>query len=427
MKKIICSLFLGFVIILSACLPSNFAPERTDGLSSSTSSTQNLITTTPTILLKNTLTGTPYPTATPFSTQIPSSTLSQTQQSTSLSVLYFYDANISFYGYIPVGLGSKLDAIRLGYDDVVFTHFSDKLLHFTWDEPPQMWISDLDLQNNLRISGDSLPPCSSSWYWSPDDLHLICEAEDGSNPGSIYDLVTGVWEPWEYACDRIAVSPKTGHLSTWCKSIKTPNSYQVMEWGGEIWSSTESPTSTLVQTNPRIPYSEWLWGWSADGQKIAYFDSEGYLTIASAQGTLLRTLPGARDSLTTDDQNKLWESRIQFTADGSKILVLARGSINKPCPSLSTVENPACWQVIDAQTGEVIWHLADFIDQYSDYQSDYFSDASISADGQYLALTSWNLNGSHTIIDIYSQPRLLQFFPANLFATPMRWRGSSRD
>ena len=333
--------------------------------------------------------------------------------------LYFYDTGVGFYGY--VSLDGKQISARLGFDSPRFAHYADRLWRLTWDEPPEMWISDLALHSNLKVSEDSLPPCSTSWwYWSPDDLHLICDAEDDSKLGSIYHLQTGIWESWLYVCDRVAVSPATERLALWCRSVVEPASFAIVEWGGEVWISPKAPASMLVQTSSQIPHSEWLWGWSAEGRKVAYFDTDGYLTIASAQGTLLRTLPGARDSVNKPDP-KLWESRVEWSADGRRILVLARGGTTKPCPSMSESggENSSCWQVIDALTGEIIWHTSDFIDQMTDKEAVRFLNASISEDGRYLALTYWDLNGIIVIIDLNDGS--FWYVQGNLFGDFMHW------
>ena len=82
-------------------------------------------------------------------------------------------------------------------------------------------------------------------------------------------------------------------------------------------------------------------------------------------------------------------------------------------------ENSSCWQVIDALTGEIIWHTSDFIDQMTDKEAVRFLNASISEDGRYLALTYWDLNGIIVIIDLNDGS--FWYVQGNLFGDFMHW------
>jgi hypothetical protein len=347
-------------------------------------------------------------------TNIPSSTSTSKKTPTLLSpvqsnfdqALYTYSFDGAYYGYIIPDSPTQ-SIFKLGEDLPVFANFADLILRESWDDPSNMCISNLALDEIISEISDPIPICPSFWYWSPDDLHVICDGEKDGLPGSIFHLETKTWEEWSYICDRVSPSAKSLRLATWCTSINKSNSFAVIEWGGEIWYSSSSPTSTLVQVNSDVYKSPWLWGWSADGENIAYFDDGEDLVIANAQGKMLLSLPVFLD----------WESGespffpnvndiIMWSANGERILVNAKGGTENQCPtSTSTItgeivirQNFPCWQVIDIGIGEIIWNLSDYINQsVNNDPEDYYS-ASISADGRYLALASVHFSERELVI-----------------------------
>ena len=255
------------------------------------------------------------------------------------------------------------------------------------------------------------------WRWSPDDLHLIAEPdEEWERKGTIYHLLTGGLEDWPYTCDRVALSPRSGRLATWCRSVPEGEAFGVIEWGGVTWISPQAPAEVLVQTTPEIDWPGWLWGWAADGEKIAYFNPSGNLTIANSQGASLLILPGAIDWQSFID-GPLWplDDSIKWAANGERVLIHVRGRADKPCPTHTNLrgevyENPPCWQVIDAHSGAVIWHAAEtakVIGEETDSSPLLEGDIqhiAISADGRYLAIDSvdstWMVDEEFAIVDV---------------------------
>jgi hypothetical protein len=195
-----------------------------------------------------------------------------------------------------------------------------------------------------------------------------------------------------------------------------------MEWGGEIWVSPDPPVTILVQTSSDRPYPDWLWGWSKDGEKIAYFDSRGYLTIADALGNPIQKLSINWEGHPMDDM-------IEWSGNGQRVLVYASGKANRLCPSSNYNDvlygNPPCWQVVDAQTGEIIWQLSDYVEQstsrYSSRYSNEFGLASISADGRYPALASIHSTKRELVIIDINTDEVLWISHLYMLPDEMRW------
>ena len=263
-------------------------------------------------------------------------------------------------------------------------------------------------------------PDDRQWGWSPDDLHLYAAPdEEQGRKGTIYHLLTGELEDWPYTCDRVALSPRSGRLATWCRSVPQGDAFGVIEWGGETWISPQAPGEALVQTTPEIDRPGWLWGWAADGERIAYLDPSGNLTIANSQGAPLLVLPAAIEwqpfidvSIDAFNKGPKWpvDGLIEWAANGERVLLHVRGREDKPCPNTEpgeVYENSLCWQVFDAQSGEVVWHQADSgemiglgAESSALVEGDIY-DGAISADGRYLAMHyDWDSNERIAIVDV---------------------------
>ena len=169
------------------------------------------------------------------STTTPDLSLTPTEKPVSRDALYFYNEEETAYRYVyPIFLGQN--SVRLGPDYVRFAHFADRLVHKSGREAPyQLLLANLALEDERVIRDDV---ASYYAYWSPDDWHLIFVPDGNPASGSIYHIKTNTWEAWPYNdCNQVAVSPKTGRLATWCLSVSNPDTFAVIEWGGEIWVS----------------------------------------------------------------------------------------------------------------------------------------------------------------------------------------------
>ncbi len=295
---------------------------------------------------------------------------------------------------------------------LTYAHFADLVAYWTDDTPRQLWISDLDYQRPQSIYTDvagKYPVKNPSYtdhqlrlLWSPDDRHLIVDAPTGSVPDLIYHIQNGKLEEWPWECDRVALSPRTGRLATWCPSTTSQSHYAVMEWGGEIWYSDVAPTTEIVR-GVKLSPPKWIealvqpWAWSADGQHIAYFDptdADMYLHIAGASGERLTVLPGGY-------RGETFLVELEWSQDGRRLLVEAYGTVGHSCPRYrppapsSESEEAPCWQVLDTETGTVLWTLSDsaagimsLLGQPADGIVAWHSpSAVISPDGKLVALT----------------------------------------
>jgi hypothetical protein len=255
----------------------------------------------------------------------------------------------------------------------------------------------------------------------------------------IYHLQTGALEKWPWHCDRVALSPRTQRLATWCSSTTGEARFAVMEWGGEIWHSDAAPTTEIVH-GLKLSLDKWIidwiqtWAWSADGQQVAYFDPTdpaGYLYIANSTGVRLKILPGAVRDL--GEKDLVFPDDLQWSQDGRRLLVLAYSSTEHTCPRVGGIaedkprESP-CRQVVDTQTGEVLWSFGDSFEQIAALMHLYDAEravagtggpATISPDGNIVVFTVTAFGkGLSVAVDISRGNQVIPFIQTGT----MRWR-----
>jgi len=271
---------------------------------------------------------------------------------------------------IKAPLGSQAD-IKRGVGEALvstFSHFSNMIAYWVQSNSGELWISDTELKSPQRIFVDStgeyvgqfaIPYGATRLLWSADDNYLIVEAQEIRKQSLIYSIKNRKLEPWPWSCNLVAVSPRTGRLSTWCSSTEGRSGFSVIEWGGDIWYSDESPNQTAVKRSADMNYS---WGWSSDGNKIAYFDPQdenGRLFVADASGPKLAILPGIAwmGPVTSYSFDFFSRYPIQWSRDGNRLLVYGQGDECPKQENLATgeLQKRPCWQVIDANKGEVLW------------------------------------------------------------------------
>ncbi|MBW8010455.1 MAG: hypothetical protein FVQ83_04320 [Chloroflexi bacterium] len=383
---------------------------------------------TATSMLSPTTTSTPLPspssthTKTPLPTN-PTIILTPTPVEDEVNyVVYVQDFIFLGYLYLDLNIGipemvNYLDTPHSNLSDgdggpgeasyFEFSNTADKIAYWIPSTPAKLWISDIAFENPVTIFTDIEGEYSINndpytrdvaLLWSADDNHLIIDFKEDNNQDLIYHVDTESIEEWNYDCVWVAFSQNSGGLATWCVSSEDESEYAVIEWGGEIWSSEVEPENILVSKQEASRYN---WGWSPDGQQVAYFDpndSEDYLYIASAEGIQAQILKGAAYWHSEVFQ---YDSRLlEWSQDGNRLLVYARGTGNISCPEYSNffgtgeiLEDVPCWQVIDLETLEVIWSVSDLINNLSNPEAPYilnlsYDQAAISGDGQYLAISA---------------------------------------
>jgi hypothetical protein len=277
-------------------------------------------------------------------------------------------------------------------------------------------ISDLMVEHPIQIYSDpELSPMNSTVIltWTPDDQHLLIDPIGAPKPALIFHLQTGEIEEWNYVCDRVAMSERSKKLAVWCVSNQDLSEFAVLEWGGEIWYAQQPPEQEIFRAREKVGRSEDelfrlfnLYrnaGWSSDGERIAYYDPQdktGSLMIIDSVGDIQMRIPGKAYWLTEFYQERdFFDGHpIKWSKGNRRILIAAVGDTKKPCPEevLTLIDrkyvNPGCWQVVDASTGDILWHLADLVAQESEGRLSLYhtyEDATISSDGAYLTIYSF--------------------------------------
>lgn len=321
---------------------------------------------------------------------------------------YPHYAGEPFHNGGAVGPG---DALLLS-----FANYANKIAYWTGNETGQLWISDLKLENpqlaytdeeQIYATGDD---SLFSWFgkgdliWTPDDLHVIFDPQDETLPNLIYHLTSNSMDPWPWYCDRIALSPRTSRLALWCSALDGSPNFAVIEWGGEIWTSSSAPEQELVHRRDERPL-RWdsNWAWSSDGQQIAYFDpsdAKGQLSIANAQGVQRSLFPGAAWWLNSNmSRIGVPAEIIHWSQDGKRLLVYSNDLTTDACPDIEIMfdltegdlTDVPCWHILDSQDYGVLWSWRDFViasgetSELTKFWRDY--EASISPLGDYLMLT----------------------------------------
>lgn len=413
-KKFIALLLMMASILLTSCSQTTEPPPTSTPTSwpQATSSTELVSTATATIE--------PTPTIRPIrATPTAESNAPVSQRDPHQKVLYVFTSEAPMYGYTKA-THSTSDFVFLfpdpppgGWHEFEFAHFANRMFFTAYPRETlaEVWLMDMAGQDKTLVA--QMEPPIATFQWSPDDLHLIANSDD-EQPGLIYHLQTHSLEPWPFACDRVARSPKTDKLALWCVSTECPHTFAVIEWGGEVWISPEAPQTVIVKQPSNPPLNYPVWGWSMDGEKVAYFDREGSLWIYSGSGPATLIPVGKIDWDSEVDLRLLnpFDHFIEWSGDSSRLLVNTRGNETAPCPPTTvrggdlqgTYPNPPCWHVIDVQTGKAIWKLSDFISQSTGQGSDNFMEASLSYSGRSLALASiYNSEREIAVLDVDSK------------------------
>lgn len=305
-----------------------------------------------------------------------------------------------------------------------FSHYSNKIAYWVnSSEGGKIFVYDLLSNEQLLIFSDDSGEFSIEQFgsqelsliWSQDDLHLIIRNNQNLESSMIYNLTEDSLTSWEWKCDQIAISLRTNKLATWCISLGSEDMFAVMEWGGEIWISDSAPEHNIVQSDAL----QIIWSFSPDGEYVVFFDptSNGNLSLANNLGLLTVLLPNAA-WWENDDfiASKLSAPTfpIQWSVDGKSLLVFANELDDTHCPqwdnisaAVSTIYDIPCWQLINLETGAILWSLGESFQQE---QSRYwqFDTATLSSNGNYVAVTAESPGFFATyIIDLVRNETLL--------------------
>ena len=301
-------------------------------------------------------------------------------------------------------LGTGRTVYRIG-----FANFENRMAY--QDNQAKIWIADLLNRHPIEIlSARGASQQELMFTWTPDDQHLIVDFDQPEQPDLIFHLQTGQWEVWDYVCDRLAYSPVSQKIAIWCPSAAN-NNFLVFEWGGESWYSENPPEQEVLisQEKPDSPIDKRFSafpiyrnaGWSSDGESMAYYDPRdetGSLTIINSYGEVQKHIYGIAYWLTDFYQEHPYLPGwpVQWSLDGSRLLVLAIGGSTNACSDfVSTFENkvyhnPGCWQVIDTTTSEIIWQDSGLHYNLNAgiFIRNQYHEATISRQGQYISLFS---------------------------------------
>ena len=339
----------------------------------------------------------------------------------------FYEA-FDREGYYPIddydvgnGDNDKRDILLNGpgdAQDLAFSHYSDQIAYWTWGEKGALWISDLSFNNPSVLFVDdemvyptdfqSFPGTSINIQWTPDDLHIILNIRDDYSLNLIYHLQTYTIEKWPYHCDRIAMSPRSHKLSTWCESYEENTSFAVIEWGGDIWVSDSPPEEELV--NKGDEYLE-FWAWSSSGD-LAFFDPSswnGKLSIMNLTGQPLNDLPVHAYWMVEQFglEKRIVEPLsvpIVWSKNGNRIVIYGISDEKDTCPVFhfqpldendQYFEHVPCLHIFDVNTGKLVWSIVDTFNEetlsereYDELYPGVFDKPVISPDGRILVIES---------------------------------------
>ncbi|HNB54897.1 MAG TPA: hypothetical protein PK530_23310, partial [Anaerolineales bacterium] len=339
-----------------------------------------------------------------------------------LETVYFFDPAFGTYGSInPSSEQQMLEVVLISVSAsdetqtgpgkatyLEFANFSDKMAYWISGVQSSLWLSDLEGQQRQMIFLDaeqkytafeisSYPYNEVDLIWTPDDLHLLVDFLDEDLQDFIYHLQSNTLENWNYECNQLALSPKSAKVALWCQA-QSGDGFAVIEWGGEIWTSEEPPKNILAERTQKKPP---IWGWSSDGGKIAFwdpFDPRGLLHIVDSKGIDLGIYSVSAYWL-SDEKIQTVKHPIQWSRDGSRLLVYGLGSESSPCPpwwdfwgSQNYFLTVPCFQVVDVSTGEIVWTMFDSMGQIVNEQNSFllsihFARAAISANGKYLIIS----------------------------------------
>lgn len=286
-----------------------------------------------------------------------------------------------------------------------FANFANKVAYWTANGVGQLWLSDLMWDKPEVVYTDVDGVYTTDNYrngvfnliWLPDDLHLIFYTTD-ETPNFIVDTQSNTVESWPWNCNRIALSPKSQHLATWCTSEEGSSRFAILEWGGEIWYS-DMPPVELVQTEI---VNLTFWAWPSNGDKLVYLDpsdSDGSLFLVNSQGNPQKLFDNTawwQNEDVSESQIDIPIRPLQWSQNGDYLLIFANELIEGACPDyvypFGTLPNPIyhipCWQVIDMRSKTVIWSWATVVNTFSESESETWQtgEASISPDGKLVAV-----------------------------------------
>jgi hypothetical protein len=305
---------------------------------------------------------------------------------------------------MPQGLGGALVT--------VVSHFSKQVAYWVRSGAGgELWIADLAYQHPQRIfvdkdgkyaSQSSIAYDKALLIWSPDDRYLMIDATLVGAPNMLYQVQDQKLETWPWECNELAISPQTNRLALWCRSTEGKSGFASLEWNAAIRYSTAGPTNLLAQ---RMPNESPTWAWSSS-DSIAYFDSsdtQKRLFIADSGG-VRSLLPGIAQFGSIVSYATEFSSRhlIQWSADGRRLLVYGQG---KQCPqrhnaATGELQSYACWQVVDAQSGEIIWTTLDLVNLWPDkgMADTEIQSAIFSPDGNFVALGAYRGGPKYLVV-----------------------------
>jgi hypothetical protein len=323
---------------------------------------------------------------------------------------------------------------------VSFANYANQMAFWTVTDEGQLWKSDLryhapklifkDEADKYKIENLNFADGQLNLVWLPNDKYLILESLENQAYNLIYDTVSNSVEPWPWNCNRLALSPRTEQPAVWCVSILHETQFAIVEWGGTIWYTDLEPAQEFATYDRN---SRALWAWSTDGRRVAYFDPldpDGRLVILE-NGNPLMFFSGVAWWLTEDVElskitvpNKL----VQWSENGERLLMWGHGIESDSCPSWTSMSAPGpedlyripCWQVIDTDGWEHVWTISDSVgEEMSRFWQ--FNDASISSDGQLLALSA-RIPGAHWTGVVTLSDRQIYWWDTGV--SVMRWSGT---
>ena len=364
-------------------------------------------------------------------------------------VVYIFEAMSIGYLYLEMEIDFGPGNILIPLTEVfgsgvvepfAFAHFSPHVAYLDTSLPGVI-VADLSGENKVvyplpdgHSSTQADEPAYTFIQWSPDDEYIFLRALEHSTGEAILSLSLGTAESWKYTCNAIAKSPRTSWYAIWCSSNDT-DEFAVFEWGEGVWFSQAPPTAPVIELGEGVSQAVYgldaIAAWSANGQRIAFFDptdESGRLHIRGTDGLFLDLLPGGNYMTSLPGDIAPYSFPIQWSENGSRLLVLARGQEKEPCPTSHfdpggrsmDYPNAPCWHVVDVENGgSVVWRQ-DSINRFTRVDDPFaYQEAAISGDGRYLAL-DYQWWGEHRLIMIDLENNAL-IRGSGIPATALRW------
>jgi hypothetical protein len=333
--------------------------------------------------LTSTLFTTPTANNSPLIIPIPTNTLTTTSTSSAWreGAIFLKFEQFMGYGYIkllPFSVETGAIPITnpplgsLEWQILAFSNHSDQVAYWILNPTGQIWISDVWLQSpQLIAEGPAWTPnvsdLSQFWnvgethflnvYWSSNDRYLFIEKEDKHS--WIYDVINQTLLDWPYQCDRVAVSPQSTRLATWCIST-TESKTAVIEWDGSIWYSDNLPEFTLINRDGTYIPPNWAWSpngeWFVYAKELHHKDGFWALTLTDSHGNYPITLNTNATFYTFSGSIS-----VNWSPNSDRLVFHGIGSKNRPCPvrldplTEEPVYNTRCWQVLDIASKDIAW------------------------------------------------------------------------